>query len=71
MVNYIIVQIKTICQLKFPLDLYYNGETNNSELSYSLTCPVCGKLGLTESELQNHAAAEHQNCSTEVVSDLF
>ena len=50
-------------------DLYYSGEAN-PELSYSLTCPVCGKLGLTESELQSHAVSEHQNCNTEVVCPI-
>lgn len=37
-------------------------------MAHSLTCPVCGRLGFTEPELQSHVAAEHQNCSTEVVS---
>jgi len=50
-------------------DLYYGGETA-PELSHSLTCPVCGRLGLTEAELQTHAAAEHQNCNTEVVCPI-
>jgi len=50
-------------------ELFYGGEAP-TETNHALTCPICGRLGFTESELQTHVAAEHQNSNTEVVSDL-
>jgi hypothetical protein len=52
------------------LELFYGGEAT-SEINHALTCPVCGRLGFTESELQSHVSAEHVNCNTEVVSFLL
>lgn len=49
------------------IDLYYSGESS-TDLAHSLTCPICGRLGFTESELQSHVTSEHQNSNTEVVS---
>lgn len=34
----------------------------------SFTCPYCGKMGFTESALQEHVASEHSDASIEVVS---
>jgi len=39
-------------------------------MTHSLTCPVCGKLGYTETDLQSHVTSEHQNCTTEVVCPI-
>jgi len=50
------------------VDLYYSGESSSEVMAHSLTCPVCGRLGFTETELQSHVASEHQSCNTEVVS---
>lgn len=52
--------------LEYFADLYYSGESS-TELAHSLTCPICGRLGFTESELQSHVTLEHQNSNTEVV----
>lgn len=51
-------------------DLYYSGESS-TELAHSLTCPICGRLGYTESELQSHVTSEHQNSNTEVVRSIL
>jgi len=51
-------------------DLYYSGESSSETMAHSLTCPVCGRLGFTETELQSHVTSEHQNCNTEVVCPI-
>ncbi|OXA56923.1 E3 ubiquitin-protein ligase KCMF1 isoform X2 [Folsomia candida] len=51
-------------------DLYYSGESAVDVMAHSLTCPICGRLGLTETELQSHVTAEHQSCTTEVVCPI-
>lgn len=51
----------------FP-DLYYGGEAFSVEQPQSFTCPYCGKMGYTETSLQEHVASEHAETSTEVVS---
>jgi hypothetical protein len=40
-------------------DLFYSGETITSEQPQSLTCPLCGNLGFTESSLLEHVTNEH------------
>jgi len=50
-------------------DLYYSGETATDQ-AHSLTCPICGRLGFTEVELQSHVTSEHQSCNTEVVCPM-
>ena len=40
-------------------ELFYSGETISSEEPHSLTCPLCGELGLTESTLLDHVTSEH------------
>lgn len=57
-----------ICPCIVLTDLYYSGESAVDVMAHSLTCPICGRLGLTETELQSHVTAEHQSCTTEVVS---
>lgn len=51
-----------------PVDLYYGGDTFSVEQPQSFTCPYCGKMGFTETSLQEHVTAEHAETSTEVVS---
>ena len=51
----------------FP-DLYYGGDTFSVEQPQSFTCPYCGKMGYTETSLQEHVTSEHAETSTEVVS---
>lgn len=49
-------------------DLYYGGEAFSVEQPQSFTCPYCGKMGYTETSLQEHVTSEHAETSTEVVS---
>lgn len=42
-------------------DLFYAGESVSSEQPQSLTCPLCGNLGFTESTLLEHVNSEHAN----------
>lgn len=48
-------------------DLYFGGEAVSVEHPQSFTCPLCGKMGLTETALQEHAATEHTDTSVEIV----
>lgn len=52
----------------FTTDLYYGGDTFSVEQPQSFTCPYCGKMGFTETSLQEHVTSEHAETSTEVVS---
>lgn len=51
-------------------DLYYGGEAFSVEQPQSFTCPYCGKMGYTETSLQEHVTSEHAETSTEVVSEV-
>ena len=57
--------------LFFSLDLYYGGEAVTLEQPQSFTCPFCGKMGYTESTLQEHVTSEHSESLLEVVSLLY
>lgn len=48
-------------------ELYYGGEAFTADQPQSFTCPYCGKMGFTESALQEHVASEHSDSSIEVV----
>ncbi|XP_066991493.1 E3 ubiquitin-protein ligase KCMF1 isoform X2 [Anabrus simplex] len=48
-------------------DLYYGGEALTVEQPQAFTCPYCGKMGFTETTLQEHVAGEHPETSFEVV----
>lgn len=48
-------------------DLYYGGEALTVEQPQAFTCPYCGKMGFTETTLQEHVASEHSETSFEVV----
>lgn len=56
------------CRVPPPADLYYGGDTFSVEQPQSFTCPYCGKMGFTETSLQDHVTSEHAETSTEVVS---
>ncbi|CAG5867775.1 unnamed protein product [Menidia menidia] len=47
--------------------LYYGGDTFSVEQPQSFTCPYCGKMGFTETSLQEHVTSEHSETSTEVL----
>ncbi|XP_054587639.2 E3 ubiquitin-protein ligase KCMF1 [Nothobranchius furzeri] len=51
-------------------DLYYGGEAFSVEQPQAFTCPYCGRMGYTESSLQEHVAAEHTETSTEVICPI-
>lgn len=50
------------------VDLYYGGEALTVEQPQAFTCPYCGKMGFTETTLQEHVTSEHSETSFEVVS---
>ncbi|KAJ8779390.1 hypothetical protein J1605_012679 [Eschrichtius robustus] len=51
-------------------DLYYGGEAFSVEQPQSFTCPYCGKMGYTETSLQEHVTSEHAETSTEVIKEI-
>uniref|UniRef100_A0A672IE65 E3 ubiquitin-protein ligase KCMF1 n=1 Tax=Salarias fasciatus TaxID=181472 RepID=A0A672IE65_SALFA len=51
-------------------DLYYGGDTFSVEQPQSFTCPYCGRMGFTETSLQDHVTAEHSETSTEVICPI-
>uniref|UniRef100_A0A3B5KW79 E3 ubiquitin-protein ligase KCMF1 n=1 Tax=Xiphophorus couchianus TaxID=32473 RepID=A0A3B5KW79_9TELE len=51
-------------------DLYYGGDTFSVEQPQSFTCPYCGKMGFTETSLQEHVTSEHSETSTEVICPI-
>lgn len=42
-------------------DVYYGGEALSVDSPQSLTCPFCGKMGYTETTLQDHVSVEHSD----------
>ena len=52
------------------LELYYGGEAVSFEHAMSYTCPYCGSMGFSESQLQDHVNVEHADSSIEVVRRL-
>ncbi|KAJ1205053.1 hypothetical protein NDU88_000488 [Pleurodeles waltl] len=51
-------------------DLYYGGEAFSVEQPQSFTCPYCGKMGYTETSIQEHVTSEHAETSTEVICPI-
>nr|XP_006210336.1 E3 ubiquitin-protein ligase KCMF1-like [Vicugna pacos] len=51
-------------------DLYYGGEAFSVEQPQAFTCPYCGKMGYTETSLQEHVTSEHAETSTEVICPI-
>lgn len=48
-------------------EVYYGGEALSVDQPQSLTCPFCGKMGYTETSLQDHVTADHPDTPYEVV----
>ncbi|XP_034245273.1 E3 ubiquitin-protein ligase KCMF1-like isoform X2 [Thrips palmi] len=48
-------------------ELYYGGESLTVEQPQSFTCPHCGRMGLTETTLQEHVTLDHMVTTAEVV----
>lgn len=48
-------------------ELYYGGESLTVDQPQSFTCPHCGRMGLTETTLQEHVTLDHTDTSAEVV----
>lgn len=55
------------CPVRF---ISYVHSVNEFEFDYNICVQICGRLGFTESELQAHVAAEHQNSNIEVVNSI-
>uniref|UniRef100_A0A4W5JLZ6 RING-type E3 ubiquitin transferase n=1 Tax=Hucho hucho TaxID=62062 RepID=A0A4W5JLZ6_9TELE len=53
-----------------PYYLYYGGEALSVEQPQAFTCPYCGRMGYTETSLQEHVAAEHTETSSEVICPI-
>ncbi|KAJ7986986.1 hypothetical protein DPEC_G00334060 [Dallia pectoralis] len=51
-------------------DLYYGGEAFSVEQPQSFSCPYCGKMGYTETSLQEHVTSDHAETSTEVICPI-
>ncbi|XP_013994084.1 E3 ubiquitin-protein ligase KCMF1 isoform X2 [Salmo salar] len=51
-------------------DLYYGGEAFSVEQPQSFSCPYCGKMGYTETSLQEHVTTDHAETSTEVICPI-
>ncbi|XP_031672557.1 E3 ubiquitin-protein ligase KCMF1-like [Oncorhynchus kisutch] len=51
-------------------DLYYGGESFSVEQPQAFTCPYCGRMGYTETSLQEHVTAEHTETSSEVICPI-
>jgi len=53
-------------------DLYFGGEAAlaASDAQHSFTCPFCGKMGFTETTLQEHVSSLHAEASQEVVCPI-
>lgn len=48
-------------------ELFYAGEAVQFDQPQSFTCPYCGKIGMTESELHDHVTGEHLSANAEVI----
>lgn len=56
------------------LELHYSGESHATQHPQSFTCPLCGKLGFSESQLHSHVNRQHslsQGMHQEVVSSNY
>lgn len=51
-------------------ELYYRGEGLTTEQSQSFTCPFCGRMGFTETALQEHVNSDHPDSTMEVVCPI-
>lgn len=46
-------------------ELFYSGESVSAEQPQSLTCPLCGSLGFTETSLLEHVTSEHASTDSD------
>lgn len=51
-------------------EVFYGGDILSMDLSQSLTCPHCGKMGFVETSLSEHVTAQHSNAATQVVCPI-
>ncbi|KAJ3605923.1 hypothetical protein NHX12_027966 [Muraenolepis orangiensis] len=51
-------------------DLFYGGDNFSVEQPQSFSCPYCGKMGYTETSLQEHVTSDHPETSTEVICPI-
>ncbi|XP_075675751.1 E3 ubiquitin-protein ligase KCMF1-like isoform X2 [Dermatophagoides pteronyssinus] len=52
------------------LDLFFAGENLNTDQPYSFTCPICGRLGFTNTTLFEHVNILHSDNSIRVVCPI-
>lgn len=52
-------------------ELFYSGETIASDRPHSLTCPLCGNHGFSESTLLEHVTSEHTNSDNDESSAII
>lgn len=57
----------TLKKLLHFLDLFFAGENLNTDQPYSFTCPICGRLGFTNTTLFEHVNILHSDNSIRVV----
>lgn len=56
------------------IELHYSGESHATQHPQSFTCPLCGKLGFSESQLHSHVNRQHslsQGMHQEVASSNY
>lgn len=51
-------------------EVFYGGETINTDQPYSFTCPFCGRMGFTETTLQEHVTSEHSGATQQVICPI-
>lgn len=52
-------------------ELFYSGESLSTDRPHSLTCPLCGNHGYTESTLLEHVTSEHPNPDSDESSAII
>uniref|UniRef100_A0AAQ5Y398 E3 ubiquitin-protein ligase KCMF1 n=1 Tax=Amphiprion ocellaris TaxID=80972 RepID=A0AAQ5Y398_AMPOC len=61
------------CLICYDYDLCascYESGAEHTHTKLSFTCPYCGKMGFTETSLQEHVTSEHSETSTEVICPI-
>ena len=57
-INNIII-INTLLSVLFLKDVFFGGENHSIDQPQSFTCPLCGELGFSDSELRDHVTRLH------------
>ncbi|KAI7693134.1 E3 ubiquitin-protein ligase KCMF1 [Sarcoptes scabiei] len=52
------------------LNLFFGGESVPADQLFSFTCPICGRLGFTDSTLYDHVSISHIDSTLEVVCPI-